>query len=133
MNIIRKSEIIDSIIYTDSLKEKLYDWLKSLRPQSKQEWSEEDEKVWKELIEEVKDQLDSVPSPDCRDKEDEKALKQLTRWLVWLQFLKERYFWKPSDEQIEILDMVLTNESMDDNIARILRELREQLKKLRGE
>lgn len=39
--------------------------------------------------------------------------------------------WKPSDEQIEILDMVLTNESMDDNIARILRELREQLKKLR--
>ena len=31
MNIIRKSEIIDSIIYTDSLKEKLYDWLKSLK------------------------------------------------------------------------------------------------------
>lgn len=39
--------------------------------------------------------------------------------------------WKPSDEQIEILDIVLTNESMDDNIARILRELREQLKKLK--
>jgi len=31
MNIIKKSEIIDSIIYTDSLKEKLYDWLKSLK------------------------------------------------------------------------------------------------------
>ena len=31
MNIIRKSEMIDSIIYTDSLKEKLYDWLKSLK------------------------------------------------------------------------------------------------------
>ena len=45
MNIIRKSEIIDSIIYTDSLKEKLYDWLKSLRPQSKQEWSEKDESL----------------------------------------------------------------------------------------
>ena len=40
-------------------------------------------------------------------------------------------YWKPSDEQIEILDMVLTNESLDDNIARILRELREQLKKLK--
>ena len=31
MNIIRKSEIIDSIIYTNSVKEKLYDWLKSLK------------------------------------------------------------------------------------------------------
>ena len=48
MNIIRKSEIIDSIIYTDSLKEKLYDWLKSLKdivqPQPKPKWSEEDER-----------------------------------------------------------------------------------------
>ena len=46
-------------------------------------------------------------------------------------YLFPQSHWKPSDEQIEILDMVLTNESMDDNIARILRELREQLKKLR--
>lgn len=30
-NIIRKSEMIDSIIYTDSLKEKLYDWIKILK------------------------------------------------------------------------------------------------------
>jgi hypothetical protein len=51
---------------------------------------------------------------------------------IWLKSLKERYTWKPSEEQIEILDMVLTNESMDDNIARILRELREQLKKLKS-
>lgn len=49
----------------------------------------------------------------------------------WLKSLKPQNRWKPSDGQIEILDMVLTNESMDDNIARILRELREQLKKLK--
>ena len=55
MNIIRKSEIIDSIIYTDSLKEKLYDWLKSLRPQPKQEWSEEDEKMLNRIIEDFSD------------------------------------------------------------------------------
>ena len=48
----------------------------------------------------------------------------------WLKSLKPQNRWKPSDEQIEILDMVLKNESMDDNMARILRELREQLKKL---
>ena len=55
MNIIRKSEIIDSIIYTDSLKEKLYDWLKSLRPQPKQEWSTEDEKMLNRIIEDFSD------------------------------------------------------------------------------
>jgi hypothetical protein len=55
MNIIKKSEIIDSIIYTDSLKEKLYDWLKSLRPQPKQEWSEEDEKMLNRIIEDFSD------------------------------------------------------------------------------
>ena len=65
-------------------------WLEKQGEQKPAKWSEKDEKTWKELIEEVKDQLDSVPSPDCRDKEDEKALKQLTRWLVWIKSLKER-------------------------------------------
>jgi endonuclease III-like uncharacterized protein len=51
--------------------------------------------------------------------------------LDWLKSLRPQNRWKPSDEQMEILNMVLTNESMDDNIARILRELREQLKKLK--
>jgi hypothetical protein len=40
-NIIKKSEIIDSIIYTNSLKEELYNWLKSLRPQNRWKPSEE--------------------------------------------------------------------------------------------
>ena len=53
--------------------------------------------------------------------------------IEWLKSLKDRYTWKPSEEQIEILDMVLSNESMDDNVANILRKLREQLKKLREE
>ena len=51
----------------------------------------------------------------------------------WLKSLRPQSTWKPSDEQIEILDMVLSNESMDDNVANILRKLREQLKKLREE
>lgn len=53
-------------------------------------WSEEDEKILKELVEEVKDQLDSVPSPDCMDKEDEKVLKQLNKWMNWLKSIKDR-------------------------------------------
>ena len=49
----------------------------------------EDEKIRKELIAEVKEQIDCIPAPDCRDKEDEKALKQLNKWLAWLEKQKE--------------------------------------------
>lgn len=140
------------------------------------EWSEEDEKTWKELIEEVKDQLNYVPAPDCRDEEDEKALKQLNKWLTWLKSLKPQsnqewseedehrindtiYFletakkhyastmeldacidwlkslrpqkqWKPSEEQLRELENVFSpnTDSWDEDI---LRELYEQLKKLK--
>ena len=100
-------------------------------------WSEEDEKTWKELIEEVKDQLDSVPSPDCMGKEDEKVLKQLTRWLDWLKSLKDRHTWKPTEEQMKILNEVLNfaanHESpyWNDYIFGTLNNLIRQLKKLK--
>ena len=70
----------------------LESWLTELKELKEQKpvWSEEDEKIWKELIEEVKDQLDCVPAPDCRDKEDENVLKQLNKWLTWLKSLKDR-------------------------------------------
>ena len=94
-------------------------------------WSEEDEKTWKELIEEVKDQLDSVPSPDCMGKEDEKVLKQLTRWLDWLKSIKDRHTWKPSDEQIKALEAMLTVSPQSPAITSALLGLYEQLKKLK--
>ena len=49
----------------------------------------EDEKIRKELIAEVKEQIDCIPAPDCRDKEDDKALKRLGKWLTWLEKHKE--------------------------------------------
>lgn len=83
MNIIKKSEIIDHLIYTDLLKEKLYNWLK---------------------------------------------------------LLKERYAWKPSNEQIEALNFTI--KSLDnmftatwymDNYTKLrLEEILEALKKLKG-
>lgn len=45
----------------------------------------DDERIRKELIAEVKEQIDCIPAPDCRDEEDEKALKQLNKWLAWLE------------------------------------------------
>ena len=55
----------------------------------------EDERIRKELIAEVKEQIDCIPAPDCRDKEDEKALKQLNKWLAWLEKQGEQ---KTADE-----------------------------------
>ena len=87
------------------IRPKMVDWLKSIkdrvRPQPKQEWNKEDEKILKELIEEVKDQLDSVPSPDCMDKEDEKVLKQLNKWMDWLKSIKNRVQLQPNQEWSE--------------------------------
>ena len=38
--------------------------------------------------------------------------------------------WKPSDEQIQALNMVITDKAMDDNVKTILKELIIQIKKL---
>ena len=68
MNIIKKSEIIDSIIYTDSLKEKLFDWLKSLKERY----------TWKPSDEQIKALEDSIEFLGCTKKvrEDLKSLYQ---------------------------------------------------------
>lgn len=85
---------------------------------SKEEWSEEDNIMLSLVI---------------RDYEGAFTISEYDydNVISWLKSLSPYSQWKPSEEQIEILDMVLTNESMDANIARILRELREQLKKLK--
>ena len=103
--------------------DKWYDFLKFLKdrvlPQLKQEWSEEDESLRRRCI-------GAIDMANLSDYTKDSLLN-------WLKSLSPQSWWKPSEEQIEILDMVLTNESMDDNIARILRELQEALKKLKGE
>jgi hypothetical protein len=80
------------------------------------EWSEEDEEALDMC-------LDAIP----------KAWKTksgilLTKWL------KEHFrpSWKPSEDQMRCLDMVLCDEAMDDNVHRVLVQLREQLKRLKG-
>lgn len=41
-----------------------------------------------------------------------------------------RPHWKPSEEQMQILEMVLTDEAMDDNVHSVLESLLKQLKAL---
>ena len=175
MNIIRKSEIIDSIIYTDSLKEKLYDWLKSLkdRVQPKQEWSEKDEtkmraalafiksefpkKGDEEIMEDTIEWLKSLrpQKPTGWSEEDEKMISRIRSAIEkyafsqsavdvngdlcekiyidmdnWLKSIKERYTWKPSDEQIEALGVATDICSIPEKHYDELNKLYQDLKKL---
>ena len=98
-------------------------WLKSLKnkvqPQSKQEWSEEDKEKMRSIFLGIEAYCPSIIYGN--DKEEV---------LSWLKSLKDRYTWKPSDEQI----VALKHASNDCSIAfadmKILATLYEQLKAL---
>ena len=54
----------------------------------------------------------------------------------WIYSLKNKWRpqskeWCPSDEQLEIIDRLLTNKAMDEHVAKILRELKEQLNEIK--
>ena len=95
-------------------------WFKSLKykVQSKQEWSEEDGDYINDLIKYF-----------SQNERLENTIKDI---VIWLKSLKNRYTWKPSDEQMNLLE-----ELMEDNNQRyfytILRSLYQDLKKLREE
>lgn len=55
---------------------------------------------------------------------------ELGNWMdKWLNH-KPQPRWKPTEEQMRCLEMVLTDEAMDDNVHDVLSGMREQLKKL---
>jgi hypothetical protein len=56
-----------------------------------------------------------------------------TRVINWLKSLKERYTWKPSDEQITWLYRAADDASKDSRMKQVLENLLSDLKKLRGE
>ncbi len=103
----------------------LLDWLKALKdrvqPQPKQEWSEEDERLLSKL------QL--YVDMECFDREcngDD--------LLNWLKSLKPQNRWKPSKEQMYMLEWLTTN-VLDDGVVEkkakeVLSTLIEQLKSL---
>ena len=123
----------DLIKSTPTLAKDTINWLKSLKdrvqPQSKQEWSEEDESNFQMLIDVIKE-----------NKHHATDYEHMTYYklLSWFKSLKERYVWKPSDEHIDALEHFVRSigESgfatpYDDN-TRLLHSLLKQLKKLKG-
>lgn len=107
------------------MKEAGYEWdadKKKLRKvEQKPAWSEDDEIELDNII-------DFLNSPSTAE-----LCPTFCGYAVdWLKSLKDRVQpqWKPSEEQIEVLNMVITDEAMDDNVKTILKELIIQLKKL---
>ena len=102
-------------------------FIDKLYKQKPAEWSEDDESNFQMLIDLIKEN-----KHHATDYEHMKYYKLLS----WFKSLKDRYVWKPSDEQIDALEHFVRSigESgfatpYDDN-TRLLYSLLEQLKKL---
>lgn len=96
-DIVKHSNEINENIYTMSLKEKLYEWLKSLkdRVQPMHEWSKEDERMLNQIIKDY-------------ERGNESWLKgqgslPFGNRITWLKSLRPQSQWKPSDEQMKAL------------------------------
>ena len=98
-------------------------WLKSLKnrviPQSKQEWSKEDENV----LEDIEEAIINYWHGDTQD-----------ILLDWLKSLKPQNTWKPSDEQLEAVKRASNgSRAIAGNDYLIMDSLYNDLKKLKGE
>ena len=92
--------------------------------EQKPAWSEEDEEMYKK----VETAIDSYYAPFSREGEEMSE---------WFKNLKNRVqpqnTWKPSDEQMVVLNDIIINGHLSNANERILKGLQEQLKKLREE
>lgn len=105
-------------------------WLKLLKdrvlPQPKQEWSEEDEKIKESIITGLEMLKDGAS--------DKSLIALYNKKIDWLKSLKDRYTWKPSDDQMNALAEALSlAKNCGEEGAFDLRTLYEDLKKLMEE
>ena len=100
-------------------------WLKSLKdrclPQPKQEWSEEDNDILLNIIEE----LEAV-----RDNIGEVCYPAYNRLINWLKALHPQKHWKPTEEQINCLELKIYGYMIGELGNEKLKDLLEQLKAL---
>ena len=92
------------------------DWLKSLRPQPKQKWSKEDERKLNDAILFIETGTYSLDKDNL---------------INWLKSFKDRYTWKPSEEQMNAFDAVFYNPPRSNESRNHLITLYNELKKLK--
>lgn len=123
-----ESIISDLLGYFDEdkcLKHKVNDivkWLKTIKPQPRQEWSELDKRIIDNLI----SQLGNLFTRKLIKKETK------DKYVNWLKSLRPQSQWKPSDEQIEALDFAVDCIVWEEFCIKrkVLKGLLEQLRKL---
>ena len=96
------------------------------QPKHKPAWSEEDENLFKCAIDAVREES-KVRTDGCLDEEVGGMVTN------WLKSLKDRYTWKPSDEQMLAINTAINVVGKGTINGKYLVELQEQLKKLREE
>ena len=106
--------------------------------EQKSAWSEEDERLRDSCIRHIEDELESINNDKYGHSEIISDLKESCRERIdWLEKLKGRYTWKPSDEQMHYLywiaNVKLGDSVVEQEVSKHLNELYEDLKKLKGE
>ena len=124
-NLLKKEKLVSK---KTMIMEEMVAWLRDIKyrylPKPEQGWGEEDEIARKALI-----NLVEIYYGGCIDKTEKNRLLNL------LKSLKERYTWRPSEEQMDALHdaAVYVDKSMFPYPKGILMKLYKQLKKLRDE
>lgn len=105
------------------------EWLKSLKdrvqPQPKQEWSEEDEYLLDETIKHL-ESLIRITEKQGSAYFDE--IQYYQRDIDWLKSLRTQSQWRPSDEQMDALNDVISSRDIKYDV---LSELWKDLNKLK--
>ena len=117
--------LIDHNQHYDVDNKEMLDWLRSLRPQSRQEWSEEDEAMRNNIIRVLSAFVGTV---ECESNPSlSSSYLTYMREIDWLKSLRPS--WKPSEEQMDELRKVLIpGETFDCDILIGLLERLEELK-----
>ena len=96
-------------------------------------WSKEDERLWHSCIAHIEDELEQIRNDKYGHSEIISDNKESCRERIkWLKSIKERYIWKPTDEQMEALaDALSLAKNCGEERAFDLRTLYEQLQKIK--
>lgn len=121
--------------YYGKNKPNVISWLKTLKNrivlQPQQEWSDDDERLRKSCIAHIEDELERIRNDKYGHSEIISDLKESCRERInWLESLRSRNHWKPSEEQMKALDDAIKNPHLSTAEYNGLIALKEQLKKL---
>jgi len=120
----------DLIKATPTLSKDTIDWLKSLKPQPKQEWSKDDEEIVEALNDYVKN-LDILFSEIKIGDKDILSKEFREKVQLWLGSLRPQSQWRPSRDQMDALDIAIRcGIQLGSWEEKALKSLREQLFKL---